>query len=87
MPAETHQLSDHAGTEAVLDFLLDTVGASDPGVELAALDLDDDLSVLHLWRCAAEEFGERSLGDLDLDDGRPRTLAELADLFEAELHR
>lgn len=32
-----------------------------------------------------DEFGERSVGDLDLDGSRPSTLGDLADLFTREL--
>ena len=90
MPAETHQRSEAVGVEAVLDLLACVVGLdADRAAEapLAGLELSDDLSVLHLWDAVVEEYGERSVGDLDLDlDGsRPSTLGELADLFTREL--
>lgn len=88
MPAETHQRSEAAGAEAVLDLLACVVGLdADRAAEapLADLELSDDLSILHLWDAVVEEYGERSVGDLDLDGGRPSTLGELADLFAREL--
>lgn len=52
---------------------------------LAELDLDDDLAVLDLWAAVAEEFGERSLGDLEPLEPRPATLGQLAEAFRAAL--
>lgn len=92
MPAETHQRSEVVGVDALLDLLACVVGLDAPRAaqaRLADLELDDDLSVLHLWDAVVEEYGERSVGDLDLDlhlDGtRPATLGDLADLFTREL--
>jgi hypothetical protein len=90
MPAETHQRCEPIGVEDVAGLLacvigLDAEQAAD--VPLADLHLDDDLSILHLWDVVVEEFGERSIGDLDLDldQTRPCTLGELAELFAREL--
>ena len=88
MPAETHQRSEAVGAEDVLDLLACVVGLDvGPAAEasLADLELSDELSILHLWEVVVEEYGERSIGDLDLDGSRPSTLGELADLFTREL--
>lgn len=88
MPAETHQLTEAADEAAVLDLLALVVGA-DPedaaDLPLAGLELDDDLSLLHLWSAVVDELGERSVGELDLGDERPATLRELAALFHDAL--
>jgi hypothetical protein len=84
MPAETHQLREPVERAAVVEYLAVVVGVEVAGaadVELVRLGLDDDLAILDLWTCAVEEFGERCVGALELDDRRPRTLGELADLF------
>lgn len=88
MPAETHQHSEPVSVDAVLDLLacvasLDAGRAAD--ARLTDLELDDDLSILHLWDAVVEEFGERSIGELDLDEIRPATLGELAERFTREL--
>ncbi len=88
MPAETHQRSEAVGAEAVLDLLACVLGLdADRAAEapLADLELSDDLSILHLWDTVVEEYGERSVGDLDFDGSRPSTLGELAALFTREL--
>lgn len=88
MPAETHQRSEAVDVGAVLDLLTCVVGLDAPraaDAPLTALELDDDLSILHLWDAVVEEYGERSVGDLELDGTRPTTLGELADLFTREL--
>lgn len=90
MPAQTHELGDQVDTGAILDLLAAIVGADAveaAGLSLAALGLDDDLSILDLWAPVVEEFGERSLGDVELDDPRPATLGELAARFHASLRR
>ncbi len=88
MPAETHQLSEQTDARAILDLVATPVGV-DPDdatdLSLAAVDLQDDLAILHLWASVVEEFGERSIGDIELDDPRPVTLAELATLFHESL--
>ncbi|HEX6419899.1 MAG TPA: hypothetical protein VFZ77_15465 [Acidimicrobiales bacterium] len=88
MPAETHQVGDQVDAGAVLDLLATVVGVEPEkaaDLSLAGSGIDDDLSILHLWTAVAEEYGERSIGDLDLDDQRPATLGELAALFHASL--
>lgn len=88
MPAETHQVGDRVDPGVVLDLLATLVGVEPEkaaDLSLAGSGIDDDLSILHLWTAVAEEYGERSIGDLDLDDQRPATLGELAALFHASL--
>jgi hypothetical protein len=88
VPAETHQRSEAVGFDGVLDLLACVVGLDAlraAKAPLADLELDDDLAVLHLWAAVVEEYGERSVGDLDLDGARPATLGDLADLFTREL--
>ena len=90
MPAETHQKSDDTDAAAVLDLLAAVAGIDSHDaatVRLADLELDDDLSILHLWAMVAEEYGERALGDLDFDGERPATLGGLAELFVEALQR
>ena len=74
----------------MLDLIASVVGIDATGVphgSLADLELDDDLSTLHLWDAVVEEFGERCTGNLELDGTRPTTLGELAVLFEGALRR
>ena len=88
MPAETHQVRDGVDAGAVLDLLAALVGVEPEeaaDLSLAASGIDDDLAILHLWTAVAEEYGERSIGELDLEDQRPATLGELAALFHASL--
>ncbi len=87
MPGETHQRSEAVEVGAVLELLACVVSLDAPHVDtpLAELELDDDLSILHLWEAVVEEYGERGTGDLELDATRPATLGELADLFTREL--
>ena len=87
MPAETHQRSETVGIDAVVDLLAYVVGL-EPGRQdapLGELELDDDLSIVHLWAAVVDEFGERSVGDLDFEGARPFTLRELAELFTRQL--
>jgi hypothetical protein len=88
MPAETHQLSEQTDSQAILDLVAALVGVDPddaPELSLVAVDLHDDLAILHLWASVVEEFGERSVGDIELDDPRPATLADLATLFHESL--
>lgn len=91
MPAETHQFIEDLDVDKVLELLVILVGVDaeptdDPGgIDLGPLGLDDDGAVLHLWDAVAEEYGERSVGELDLDDEPPATLGELAELFHLAL--
>jgi hypothetical protein len=88
MPAETHQLNEQTDAQTILDLVAALVGVDPdeaPGLSLASVDLTDDLAILHLWASVVEEFGERSVGDIELDDLRPTTLAALATLFHESL--
>ena len=90
MPAETHSHREGLDVETVLGLLAAILGADGgpeqwEGLPVADFGLDDDLALLHLWELAAEELGERSLGELDVEDAQPATLGELADLFHDAL--
>ena len=91
MPAETHQFIEDLDVDKVLELLVILVGVDaeptdDPGgIDLGPLGLDDDGTALHLWEAVEEEYGERSVGELDLDDEPPATLGELAELFHLAL--
>jgi len=83
MPAETHQHRDPIRPGVVLELLWTVLALPDedpdPGVLLADLGADSELMLLDLWDAAAEEYGERTLGDVDLEDlQRLTTLGELA---------
>jgi hypothetical protein len=74
MPAETHQQRDAVTVDEIVDFLLATLASSmhvadvDADTALVDLGVDSDLALFDLFDLAAEEYGERSLGELDLDD-------------------
>ena len=88
MPAETHQRTDELDTGTILDFFATIVGVDRDGaddLQLSTLQIEDELSILHLWALVVEEFGERSVGDLSLEDEPPATLGELAALFHDAL--
>jgi hypothetical protein len=83
MPAETHQHRDPIRPGAVLELLWTVLALPDqdpdPGVLLDDLGVDSDMMLLDLWDAAAEEYGERTLGDVDLEDLQQlTTLGELA---------
>lgn len=88
MPAETNQHREALEVEAVLDLLATVIGRDAEEVaeqSLDELDLVEELTLLHLWDVAVEELGERAVGELDLDEEDPTTLADLAALFHANL--
>lgn len=88
MPAETHSHREELDLEMVVDLLANELELDDDdpaGLALADLGVDDELSVLHLWGPVAEEFGERTLGELELPDRPPSTLGDLARLFHDAL--
>ena len=83
MPAETHSHSQPVTVEDVLELLATVVhdeGGLDAGTSLEVLGLDDDLALLSFWDVVAEEFGERTLGEPDIEDlAGCRTAIELAE--------
>ena len=83
MPAETHQIADPPTFDDIVDFLallLDTDPAAASATNLVEAGVDADLDLLHLWQAVAEEYGERTLGECDLDlyENPPQTLEDLA---------
>lgn len=89
MPAETNQHTEAVTAGDVLELMwtmLTEPGTDDDGPDpsrtLADAGLDDDLAVLHLWDTVVEEYGQRSVGELDVEEAAEvATLGELADLF------
>lgn len=84
MPAETHSHREELDVELILDFLANELELDDDDPAILSLDglgVDDDLSLLHLWDAVSEEFGERTLGELELPERRPVTLGDLAGTF------
>ena len=89
MPAETHQHHEPAGPDAVLELLanlLDVDGDA-AAIELADLEVDDDLGIYSLWEAVCGELAERTVGELDVDEARVRTLGDLAAVFALALHQ
>lgn len=88
MPAETHQERDDVtATEivgllvAVLESSTDLVNVG-PDTALADVGIDNDLALFDLGDVVAEEYGERTLGEVDLDElWSARTIGALAGLF------
>lgn len=89
MPAETHQFGNDVDAGLILDLLVTLVGVEeDEGaadLPLGSVGVDDDVAVLHLWDAVAEEYGERSVGEVELEGELPATLGELAELFHGQL--
>lgn len=87
MPAETHQRRAAVSVSEICDLLVSVLGLGDPcgqadDVRLAEVGCDEDLVLFDLWDAAVEEFGERTIGEPDLDDLRDvTTLGELACLI------
>jgi hypothetical protein len=84
MPAETHATTEPIDARDVLDLLDALVGDSavtlEPDTLLTEVGLGDDLALLHVWGAATEEFAERSVADVDVEDLLlARTVGELAD--------
>jgi hypothetical protein len=83
MPAETHSHSEPVTVEDVLELLATVVqdgDGLDPGTSVDLLGLDDDLALLSFWDVVAEEFGERTLGEPDIEElAGCRTAIELAE--------
>jgi hypothetical protein len=85
MPAETHSRHDPLEVGGVIALVWSVLGEPgdppDPGAMLSDLGIDTDLELLDLFDAFAEEYGERSLADVDLDD--LQTLATIDDLAVA----
>lgn len=83
MPAETHSHREPVTADDVLELLATVVhdgDGLDPGTPVDVLGLDDDLALLSFWDVVAEEFGERTLGEPDLEElAGCRTAIELAE--------
>jgi hypothetical protein len=89
VPAETHSHHELAGPDAVLDLLANLLDLDgDVGsIELAELGVDDDLGLFSLWEAVCGELAERTVGELDVDDARVRTLGDLAAVFALALRQ
>lgn len=88
MPAETHQQRDDLTVDEIIDLLVAVLASSTdlvdigPDTLLAHLGVDTDLALFDLGDVVAEEYGERSLGEIDLDElGSVRTVGALATVF------
>ncbi len=88
MPAETHQQRDDVAVAEIIDLLVavlasatDVAGVG-PDALLADLGADSDLALFDLADVVAEEYGERGLGEIDLDElWSARTVVALATVF------
>lgn len=97
MPAETHSRREDLDVGRVLEFLALVIGLPDEQRDeehdehsvgeqsLAALGIDDDLSLLDLWDLVVEEYGERTVGEFEVPDPLPQSLADLASAFHRAL--
>lgn len=88
MPAETHEHGSPPDAAQLVELLGSLLGSDvDPDTTLADVGVDDTLVVIDLWGAVVEEFGERALGDLDieLDEIPSGTVGELASMFVAAL--
>lgn len=90
MPAETHQLAEPPNLEDIIGLLaslLDIDPLAAATTSLVDAGVDDELALLHLWHAVTEEYGERTLGDFDLDleGDPPQTVEELATAWLADL--
>lgn len=88
MPAETHQRRDVLTADEIVDLLVAVLATSTdlagvgPDTLLADLGVDSDLALFDLGDVVAEEYGERSLGEIELDElGSARTIGALARVF------
>jgi hypothetical protein len=98
MPAETHQQRDAVTAEEIEEEIIDllvsvlttSTGLADvgPDARLASLGVDSDLARFDLGNVVAEEYGERGLGGIDLDElGSAHTIGEMASLFARQWAR
>lgn len=88
MPAETHQQRDEVTAAEIVDLLVAVMVSSadlpdvGPDTLLADLGVDSDLALFDLGDVVAEEYGERTLGEIDLDElWSARTIGALAGVF------
>ena len=88
MPAETHQQRDEVTAAEIVDLLVAVLASSadfadvGPDTLLADLGVDSDLALFDLGDVMAEEYGERTLGEIDLDElWSARTIGALAGVF------
>ena len=89
MPAETHQQRDEVTVTEIVDLLVAVLASSSadladvgPDTLLADLGVDSDLALFDLGDVVAEEYGERTLGEIDLDElWSARTIGALAGVF------
>lgn len=84
MPAETHTTHEGIDARDVLDLIDALVGSDDapiaPDTPLVDAGLGDDLAVLHIWGAVAEEYAERAVADLDVEELLlARTVGDLAE--------
>jgi hypothetical protein len=83
MPAETHSHREPLEPESVLDLLWSMLAPPDqepdPDMLLDDLGASSQLMLLDLWDATAEEYGERTLGEVDIEDLQQlTTIGELA---------
>ena len=88
MPADTHQQRDDVTADEIVDLLVAVLATSTdlagigPDTPLADLGFDSDLAVFDLADVVAEEYGERSLDEIDVDElWSARTIGALAGVF------
>ncbi|GEM_PF-4837673 len=84
MPSETHQCAAQVSVDEILHWLaslVDVETSHAAWVPLALFNLDNELAIVRLWELIVDDFGERGLGTLDLDEQVPSTLGELASTF------
>ena len=88
MPAETHQQRDEVTAAEIVDLLVAVLASSadladvGPDTLLADLGVDSDLALFDLGDVVAEEYGERTLGEIDIDElWSARTIGALAGVF------
>jgi hypothetical protein len=88
MVAETHSHHDRIDPDDVLALLAGHLDTEDPSaLTLADCGIHDDGDLYDLVDLLAEEYGERCLTPIDIDDLNPRvTVAELVDLLTSR-HR
>jgi hypothetical protein len=87
MPAETRQRRDAVTAEEIVDLLVAVLATSaeagvGPVTLLADLGVDSDLALFDLEDVVAEEYSERSLGEIALDElWSARSIGALARVF------